>query len=164
MAAQSKARICGRLLAGTVDCECSVLSGRGLCDGPITRPEESYRVWCVWVRPWSLDNEETLAHQGLLCHGKCVLIIINMCKSLIWRIIILHIKDLRIATCWVFGWPSDSAARRLCALSAIAVCYNNTLYWHLVLLLTDVPQLYTVILLLYTTVHSNIITVHNWTH
>jgi uncharacterized integral membrane protein len=26
-----------------------VLSGRGLCDGPITRPEESYRLWCVTV-------------------------------------------------------------------------------------------------------------------
>jgi hypothetical protein len=31
----------------SVSCECCVLSGRGLCDGPITRPEESYRVWCV---------------------------------------------------------------------------------------------------------------------
>ena len=34
-----------------------VLSGRGLCDGLITLPEESYRLWCVvvcvlglWVR------------------------------------------------------------------------------------------------------------------
>jgi len=26
---------------------CCVLSGRGLCDGLITRPEESYRLWCV---------------------------------------------------------------------------------------------------------------------
>jgi hypothetical protein len=26
-----------------------VLSGRGLCDGLITRPEESYRLWCVLV-------------------------------------------------------------------------------------------------------------------
>jgi len=25
------------------------LSGRGLCDEPITRPEESYRLWCVVV-------------------------------------------------------------------------------------------------------------------
>jgi hypothetical protein len=25
-----------------------VLSGRGLCDGPIPRPEESYRLWCVF--------------------------------------------------------------------------------------------------------------------
>jgi hypothetical protein len=24
------------------------LSGRGLCDGPIPRPEESYRLWCVF--------------------------------------------------------------------------------------------------------------------
>ena len=29
--------------------ECCVLSGRGLCDGLITSPEESYRVWCVVV-------------------------------------------------------------------------------------------------------------------
>jgi len=38
-----------------------VLSGRGLCDELITRPEKSYRLWCVvmcdletsWMRrPW----------------------------------------------------------------------------------------------------------------
>ena len=41
--------------------DCRVLSGRGLFDGPITRPEESYRMWCdvlydlqiSWMRrPW----------------------------------------------------------------------------------------------------------------
>ena len=32
-----------------VCCECRVLSGRGLCDELITRPEESYRQWCVIV-------------------------------------------------------------------------------------------------------------------
>jgi hypothetical protein len=30
-----------------VCCEWYVLSGRGLCDELITRPEESYRLWCV---------------------------------------------------------------------------------------------------------------------
>ena len=30
--------------------ECRVLSGRGLCDELITRPEESYRLCCVVVR------------------------------------------------------------------------------------------------------------------
>ena len=30
-----------------VCCEGCVLSGRGLCDGLITRPGESYRLWCV---------------------------------------------------------------------------------------------------------------------
>jgi hypothetical protein len=32
-----------------VCCECCVLSGRGLCDGLITHPDESYRLWCVAV-------------------------------------------------------------------------------------------------------------------
>ena len=36
---------CRRL--GCVFCKCFVLSGAGLCDGPIPCPEESYRVWCV---------------------------------------------------------------------------------------------------------------------
>jgi hypothetical protein len=30
-----------------VCCECCVLSGRGLCDELITRPEESYRLRCI---------------------------------------------------------------------------------------------------------------------
>jgi hypothetical protein len=31
----------------SVSCECCVLSGRGLCDELVSRPEESYRVCCV---------------------------------------------------------------------------------------------------------------------
>jgi len=31
-----------------------VLSGRVLRNGPITRPEESYRLWCVVV--WDLET------------------------------------------------------------------------------------------------------------
>jgi hypothetical protein len=30
-----------------VSCTVFVLSGRSLCDGLITHPEESYRLWCV---------------------------------------------------------------------------------------------------------------------
>jgi hypothetical protein len=52
----------------SVSCEYCVLSGRGHCVGLITRPEESYRVWCVGVWSWSLDNEEALGHQGLSRH------------------------------------------------------------------------------------------------
>jgi hypothetical protein len=36
----------GRSQWMSVPCECCVLSG-SLCDGLITRPEESYRVWCL---------------------------------------------------------------------------------------------------------------------
>ena len=45
-------RLWVRIPPGTwmfVCCECCVLSGRGLCDELITRPEESYRLWCVVV-------------------------------------------------------------------------------------------------------------------
>jgi hypothetical protein len=47
-----------------------VLSGRGLFIGLITRTEESYRLWCVWVWSWSLHNEEALAYFELLRHWK----------------------------------------------------------------------------------------------
>ena len=32
----------------SLSCECCVLSGRSLCVGMITLPEESCRVWCVF--------------------------------------------------------------------------------------------------------------------
>ena len=39
-----------------------MLSGRGLCDGLITRPEESYRLWCMVVCDLeNLKNEEVIA-------------------------------------------------------------------------------------------------------
>ena len=53
-----------------VCCECCVLSGRGLCDELITRPEESYRLWCIVVfnletsrmrRPWPVLGRSTTA-------------------------------------------------------------------------------------------------------
>ena len=59
-------RLWVRILPGawmSVCSECCVLSGRGLCDELITRPEESYRLWCVVVcdigtsimrRPWPI--------------------------------------------------------------------------------------------------------------
>jgi hypothetical protein len=40
-----------------VCCECCVLLGRGLCDGMITRPEESYRLWQVVCDQENLENE-----------------------------------------------------------------------------------------------------------
>jgi len=35
----------------------------------ITRPEEPYLVWCVWVWSWSRDSE-SLVHWGPSCHEK----------------------------------------------------------------------------------------------
>jgi len=41
---------------------CCVLSGRGLCDGLITRPEEYYRLWRVVCDQETSKNEEAKAH------------------------------------------------------------------------------------------------------
>jgi hypothetical protein len=47
-------------------CKCCVLSGRGHYDGPITRPEESYRVWRVRILSRSFNLEEPVALLGCL--------------------------------------------------------------------------------------------------
>jgi len=43
-----------------VSCDRCILSSRVYCVGMITGPKESYRVWCVWVWSWSLDNKTVL--------------------------------------------------------------------------------------------------------
>jgi hypothetical protein len=54
----------------SVCCECCVLSGRRLCDGLITRPEEFYRLWrVVCVISKNLVNE-VIARVGLQRHIK----------------------------------------------------------------------------------------------
>jgi len=51
--------LCVRMAWMFVCCVCCVLSGRGLCDELITRPEESYRLWYVVVCDLeNLMNEE----------------------------------------------------------------------------------------------------------
>jgi hypothetical protein len=49
-----------------VCCEYFVLSGRGLCDELITRPEESYRLWCVVVcgLEKNFKNEKAMTRVG----------------------------------------------------------------------------------------------------
>jgi hypothetical protein len=59
MAARSKAWVYSRSPAEIVSsnptasmdvcCECFVFPGKDFCDGLITRPEESYRLWHVVV-------------------------------------------------------------------------------------------------------------------
>ena len=74
MAARSRAWVCGRSLAGIVgsnlaesmadSCQCYLFLGRGPCDGLITRPEKSCRVWRVWMWSWNIDNKEALVYWG----------------------------------------------------------------------------------------------------
>ena len=68
----------------SVCCECCVLSGIGLCDGLITRPEESYRMWCVvvcdlqtsWMsRPWPTGGllRQKQKQKINMTHNECYL-------------------------------------------------------------------------------------------
>jgi hypothetical protein len=102
--ARSKTKVCGRSPAETVgsnptggmDVCCFVLSGRGLCDELITRPEESYRLWCVVCdletsrmrRPWPTGgcrakNKQTKNYvQTASCLFQAIMIVNNkMCDG-----------------------------------------------------------------------------------
>jgi hypothetical protein len=54
--------------------DCCVLSGRGLCDGLITRPEESYRLWRVVVcdQDTSQNEEAKARHRAVKIHPSWV--------------------------------------------------------------------------------------------
>jgi len=83
-------RLWVRILPGawmSVCVECCVLSGRVLCDGLISRPEESYRMWCVVVcdletsrmrRPWpALGRSATEEKYISIFSGFCSLAFIT---------------------------------------------------------------------------------------
>jgi hypothetical protein len=57
-----------------------VLLGRRLCDELITRREESYRLWCVFVCDHeNLVDEEAIARAGLQSQrGKKILALSNV--------------------------------------------------------------------------------------
>jgi hypothetical protein len=54
----------------SVSCYCCVLSGKDLCVGLITHLEESYRVWCVWMRPQSSTMWRPRSIRGSRANGK----------------------------------------------------------------------------------------------
>jgi hypothetical protein len=105
-------------------CECCVLSGSGLCNGLITRPEESYRQWCVWVWSLSLDNEEVLAHSGLSSHREKV-IKYYLCES-----VFLPLLSSTQSACAVFYrhlWPVWLC--HIFSLYLINRAISENLYW-----------------------------------
>jgi hypothetical protein len=70
-------------------CECRVLPGRGLCDELITRPEASYRLWCVVV---------------------CDLETSRICAPYIYDIRNLRVNDLTlILLTWRKWWANNAS-------------------------------------------------------
>ena len=56
----------------SVPLECCVLSGGGLCDELITRPEESYQLWCVIVCDIEnlMNDEPTVGFEPTISAGE----------------------------------------------------------------------------------------------
>ena len=61
----------------SVCCERCVLPGRNLCVGLITRPEESYRLWCVVVCDLETSSMRRPWPTGGFCAKK------NLCNGLV---------------------------------------------------------------------------------
>jgi hypothetical protein len=60
-----------------------VLSGTGLCDETITRPEEPYRVWCVVVCDLETSkNEEAMVRVGPQRYSEYICIYSNVSLSM----------------------------------------------------------------------------------
>ena len=92
VAARSEVWVCDRSLAEILGsnsarawrsgcCEYCVVSGRGVCNELITRPDESYRQWCLVVCDLrrNLKNEEAVARVGPQRHKKkCLLYILTL--------------------------------------------------------------------------------------
>jgi hypothetical protein len=81
-------------------CKCCVLEGRGLCDELITRPEESYQLWCVIVRyletsrlqkPWSMLGSSTM-WRGISAYLVCLGLVLYEDTDVIYS----HIGQLKI--------------------------------------------------------------------
>jgi hypothetical protein len=53
-----------------VCCEYCVLTSRGLCDWPITRPEKSYRMWCIQLNVMEEPHRGGLGLLGLSSHDR----------------------------------------------------------------------------------------------
>ena len=92
----------------SVSCEGYVLSGRGLCVGLITCPEESYRVWCV------CDREASIMRRPWPTRGRSVTNKIIISKStdiLKKRLIIQAVKTASLSCKCIIGNISESDNR-----------------------------------------------------
>jgi ABC-type Fe3+ transport system permease subunit len=105
-----------------VCCECCVFSGRGLCDELITRPEESYRMWCVvvcdletsWMRrrrvakPQKKKNED-MQHRTWstwICICYVCILMCSICSALTLILLTWRMWWANNASKWKMGFNS----------------------------------------------------------
>ena len=113
--------------------ECCVLSGRGLRDGLITRPEKSCRLWCVvmcdletWSmrRPWPALGRSATGEKMLNWCEKSPednLREIETCRSLIDRNLCKRIYNFNIQfLCWYYFMNCVHSSRGVMQINIVA--------------------------------------------
>ena len=122
---------------------CCVLSGRSLCDELITRPEESYRQWCVVVCDLeNLKNEEAKARVVLQRHKQekpayCVFRSGAVPMCCLYRVVLQHAgwklrldlikQTVMVVTCIEIQTPlsaNDTLQLCICYFSAMSGLIN----------------------------------------
>ena len=95
-----------------VCCKRCVLSGRGLCDELITRPEESYRMWCVVLCDQETSRMRSWPALGRSATGEKKNIYIYILHTQINKIaqIMLHVHLFLTMICYQLKGFSDSRA------------------------------------------------------
>jgi hypothetical protein len=99
--------------------QCCVLSGRGLCVGLITRPEDSYRVWYFFVFEWTARVMSELGpykHYTVQWLRASRNVVLNAHSNAKFRPFLAHV--LREAI-WVIQ----------CVSVEIAQCSDNAMGW-----------------------------------
>jgi hypothetical protein len=125
----------------SVSCGCCVLSGRGLCVGLITRPEESYRVWVTECNQahlqWGSEevrlrkkDERIKAPPSVTCSG---------CQTAKWRVQgfrlqndVFRVSDCKTLSFYYLPWSLKS----LQEWTVITVISSLTFINSLILLFT----------------------------
>jgi hypothetical protein len=96
-----------------VSCTVFVLLGRGLCDGPIPRPEESYRLWyvseCDQVKINNVDTYCELVEEGRTTKRKKVYRLNISWPSVRFRLLI-YLEGVGQITEWSIEMHSYSLA------------------------------------------------------
>ena len=91
-----------------------MLSGRGLCDELITRPEESYRLWCVVLCDLeNLMNDEAMTRVGSQRHRKKIYIYADANDRAVYDV------GLRALALWDCGFESRQGLGCLSVVSVL---------------------------------------------
>jgi hypothetical protein len=132
-----------------VCCECRLLSGKGLCDELITRPEESYRMCCVVVcdletsgigSPYIYDICHLRVKGQVINLWSCCILLVDSVESMMMhglanpKLITVSLANTECFSnshIWLFFHLTSHLTRLQSSFSKhFLFCYNNKLPCH----------------------------------